>query len=66
MILKIYMLTVKGNKDRYLPLGEPAQKVLKIYLSKLKAKFNEKTKSMNKQKWLFPNNKNHIIKIYIL
>ncbi|MDC3024509.1 tyrosine recombinase [Alphaproteobacteria bacterium] len=50
----------KGNKDRIIPLGEPAQKVLKIYLSKLKAKLNEKTKSMSKQKWLFPNNKNHI------
>ena len=33
----------KGNKDRIIPLGEYAQKVLKSYLLKLKLKYKNMT-----------------------
>ena len=40
----------KGNKDRVIPLGEYAQKVLKNYLLKIKLKYKN---NPNKKKWLF-------------
>ena len=48
----------KGNKDRVIPLGEYAQKVLKNYLLKIKLKY--KNNNSNKKKWLFPNTNTHI------
>ena len=39
MILTHLYIKGKGNKDRVLPLGEYAQKVLKNYLLKIKLKY---------------------------
>ena len=47
----------KGNKDRIIPLGEHAQKVLKKYLFKVKLKY--KNEDFNKKRWLFPNTNSH-------
>ncbi|MBF96224.1 MAG: Tyrosine recombinase XerD [Alphaproteobacteria bacterium MarineAlpha9_Bin4] len=53
-------ITGKGNKDRVLPLGEYAQRLLKSYLPHVKLKYNKNKQGDNAQKWLFPNTKSHI------
>ena len=50
----------KGNKDRVIPLGEYAQKILQNYLLKVKLKYENKNKKAIKEKWLFPNSNSHI------
>ena len=50
----------KGNKDRVIPLGEYAQKILQNYLLKVKLRYENKNKKKFKEKWLFPNSNSHI------
>ena len=57
--LKNLYIKGKGNKDRYIPLGEYAQKILKHYLLQVQKKY-ENNKYIYKQKWLFPNSNSHI------
>ena len=58
--LKSLHITGKGNKDRVLPLGEYAQKLLKEYLPKVKAAFIKENNLENKHKWLFPSARSHV------
>ncbi len=58
--LKHLYIKGKGNKDRYIPLGEHAQKVLNMYLSKVKLKYKNDIKGDRKQRWLFPSYNSHI------
>ena len=53
-------ITGKGNKDRVLPLGEYAQKLLIEYFPQVKLKYSKKRQGINVHKWLFPNTKSHI------
>ena len=52
-------ITGKGNKDRVLPLGEYAQKLLKDYISDKKF-IRVKEKKRIFKNWLFPYSKKHI------
>ncbi len=58
--LKSLYVKGKGNKDRFIPLGEYAQRILKSYLLQVKLKNENKNKRILKQKWLFPNSNSHI------
>ena len=58
--LKHLYIKGKGNKDRVIPLGEHAQKVLKMYLSKVKLKYKNDIKVDSKKRWLFPSYHSHI------
>ena len=53
-------ITGKGNKDRVLPLGEFAKKLLLKYLPRLKSYYIKINMPNHINKWLFPNKKNHI------
>ena len=53
-------ITGKGNKDRVLPLGEYAKKLLSEYLPKVKIYYVKISMPNNTNKWLFPSKKKHI------
>ncbi len=57
--LKNLYIKGKGNKDRLIPIGEYAQKILKKYIPQVKLKY-ESNQTFNKKKWLFPNSNAHI------
>ena len=48
----------KGNKERQVPIGEEARKVLKCYLKEIET--NIKIKKRNRVGWLFPSRDSHI------
>lgn len=48
----------KGNKERQVPIGEEAKKVLKCYLKEIET--NIKIKKRNRVGWLFPSRDSHI------
>ncbi len=58
--LKHLYIKGKGNKDRFIPLGEHAQKVLQTYLLQVKLKYKDEPKVISKQKWLFPSSNSHV------
>ena len=53
-------ITGKGNKDRVLPLGEYAKKLLSEYLPKVKIYYVKISMPNNTNKWLFPRKTTHI------